>query len=213
MKIIDIIKNKDNTYPNDLTHYLKIVWMAPNATAPYHNIRHMLHVMWDTYNGYLYYKNEISPRTLRNMLVAALFHDYAHSGKSGNDSYNIETAIHYLTLFILEEDKPFLDEISEYIKATQFPHLVMELTLPGKILRDADVTYTLSDTWIQTVAFGLSEEIGISTESMLKGQETFLKSLHLETEWAQKEYGPKIEERIIEAKDMCDVIYIGTSIF
>jgi hypothetical protein len=213
MKIIDIVTNKDNTYPGDLTHYLRIIWNAPNALAPYHNIRHMLHVMWATYDGALYYKDQISPRTLRNMLIAALFHDYNHSGKSGNDAYNIEYAIHGLKTFILDEDRTCIEEISEYIRGTQFPHLDMELTLAGKILRDVDITYTLSDTWIQTVGFGLAQEIGISTEAMLRGQEAFLKSLHLETEWAKKEFGSKIEDRIREAKDMCDVIYIGTSIF
>jgi hypothetical protein len=189
--VIQIINNVEDKYPGDLKHYLRVIWYSPNVNVPYHNLRHMLHVMWATYQGAQYYKDQIDPRTLRNMLIAALFHDYNHPGESGNDSKNIEIAIKGLKTFILHQDRPFLDEICGYIKATQFPHLKLDLTLPGKIIRDADVAYTLSDAWIQTVSFGLSEEIGLSTEEMLRGQEGFLKSLQFETEWAKNEYGNK----------------------
>ena len=205
--VIQIITNPDAKYPGDLKHYLKVVWYSPNVNVPYHNLRHMLHVMWATYHGAEFYKDEISPRTLRNMLIAALFHDYNHPGETGNDARNIEIAIRGLKTFLLPIDQPHLGEISEYIKATQFPHLKLELTLAAKIVRDSDIAYTLSDAWIQTVSFGLNQEIGLSTEEMLRSQEGFLRSLKFETEWAEKEYTPRIDLRIAEANEMCEVIY------
>ena len=205
--VIQIITNADAKYPGDLKHYLKVIWYSPNVNVPYHNLRHMLHVMWASYHGAEFYGKEIDARTLRNILIAALFHDYNHPGETGNDAKNIEVAIKGLKTFILHSDKPYLDEICYYIKATQFPHLKMDLTLPAKIIRDVDVAYTLSDAWIQTVSFGLSEEIGLSTEDMLKSQETFLKSLKFETDWGENEYRHKINMRIEEANEMCNAIY------
>ena len=207
LKIIDIVKNKDNTYPGDLKDYFKVVWYSPNVMIPYHNLRHMLHVMWATYQGAMYYENKISPLTLRNMLIAALFHDYNHSGKTNDDASNIETAIKGLKCHIDPMDAPYFDEICSYIRGTQFPPVVTNLDLPAAIVRDADVAYTLADVWIQTVNFGLNIEIGVSTKKMLKLQEPFLRSLKFMTEWAEKEYSSKIDGRIEEANEMYEVLY------
>ena len=205
--VIQIVNNTDNKYPGDLKHYLKIIWNSPNVNVPYHNIRHMLHVMWATYQGAEYYNSDISPRMLRNMLIAALFHDYNHPGKTTDDSKNIKLAIDGLSLNILPEDKSYFVEISNYIRATQFPHLDIKLDLAAKIIRDADISYTLYDVWIHTVNFGLSQEIGISPEQMLKGQSDFLKTLRFETEWAEKEYRERINSRIEESNDLYKALY------
>ncbi len=207
LTIVEIIKNKDNTYPGDLKDYFKVIWYSPNVNNYYHNLRHMLHVMWATYQGAMYYGDKISPLTLRNMLIAALFHDYNHSGNTKDDGSNIEIAIKGLKCHIDPIDAPYFDEISSYIKGTQFPPVVMDLNLPASIVRDADVAYTLADVWIQTVNFGLNVEIGISTKKMLKLQEPFLRALKFMTEWAEKEYGSKIEGRIEEANEMYSIIY------
>ena len=220
IKVIGIVRNIEKTYPGDLEHYFRVIWHAPNIVADYHNISHMLHVTWATYQGWLYYKHkwlfkatdddgvEIDGRTLRNMLIAALFHDYNHSGEKGDDALNIKASIKGLKAHILPMDEPFFDEICSYIRATQFPHIEGELSLPAKIIRDADITYTLGDVWIQRVNFGLNKESGMSTKDMLKGQEYFFKNLfHLSTEWAEKEYGTKVQDRIQEANEMAEVIY------
>ena len=210
LTIIDIINNKDNTYPGDLKHYFKAVFNAPNKDMPYHNLRHMLHVMWSTYNGAMYYDNEISPRMLRNMLIAALFHDYGHCGKSGNDADNIITALHGLNEHLLEEDRDWdeLHWITRCIDATEFPHreLTGGMTLPELIVRDADVTYTLHEVWIQTIC-GLAQEIGLTSEQMLKYQEPFLSNFNFSTEWGKATYGDRLKERIEEAKEMVKVLY------
>ena len=207
--IIQIITNKDNKYPGNLEHYFRIVWQATNVMMPYHNMRHMLHVMWNTYNGAMFYN--IDGRTLRNMLIAALFHDYGHTGSTADDSINIAIAITGLDHSILPEDVPYRREITSYIKATGVPPIEIEDTeenLPQLILRDADLSYTLEDVWIQPVNFGLNVEMGISTEKILKFQETFLtKILVLSTGWAKQKYSQKIKDRIEEANEMIKVLY------
>jgi hypothetical protein len=209
LTVIDIINNKDNTYPGDLKHYFKAVFNAPNKNAPYHNLRHMLHVTWATYYGAMYYGDKISPRHLRNMLIAALFHDYDHVGKVGNDAENIKAALVGLNFNLMEEDREWdnLHMIVRCIAATEFPHKDGLWGLPQLIVRDADIAYTLSDVWIQTVTCGLSEELGITAEQMLKGQEPFLRSLKFGTEWGNNEYGHRIENRITEAKQMVETLY------
>ena len=209
--IIDIITNKDNTYEGDLKHYFRAIFEAPNVDHPYHNLRHMLHVMWAVHEAGVYYDTQISKRTLRNMLIAALFHDYDHVGKTGNDAENIIRALQGLNKYLLEEDRDWdnLHVITRCIDATEFPHkeLTGGLGLPEQIVRDADVAYTLNTVWIQTVLRGLSQEMNLSAQQLLKGQEPFLKSLKFETEWAQNHYGLLIDRRISEAKEMYSVLY------
>ena len=205
MKVIDIVNNTKNKYDGNLLPYFKLIWNATNVNMPYHNLRHMLHVMWATYNGALYY--DIDPRTLRNMLIAALMHDYNHTGRTGDDTINIELAIRGFEENMLLEDVPYMNDIIFLIRATQFPHKEIEYSLPAFILRDADVAYTLNDSWIHIVNIGLSQELNITAEKMLKFQETFLSGMKLYSEWGKKEYSEKIKERIQEAKEMVNAIY------
>jgi hypothetical protein len=207
--IIQIITNKDNKYPGNLEHYFRVIWQATNVMLPYHNIRHMLHVMWNTYNAAMFYG--IDGIKLRNMLIAALFHDFGHTGNLSDDSVNIEIAITGLDNNILSEDIEYRNEIISYIKATGVPPIEIENTeenLPKLILRDADLSYTLENVWIQPVNFGLNIEMGISTENILKFQETFLtKILVLSTNWAKEKYSQKIKDRIEESNEMIKVLY------
>lgn len=210
--IIQIILNKDKKYIGDLKYYFRIIWHSPNILKPYHGLRHILHVMWDVYNAFLYYEKLgtiIDGRTLRNMLIAALFHDYNHPGRAGNDKANIKLALEGLRAHILPEDEEWFDNIAIYIKATEFPHTHdVELFLPENIMRDADISYTLTDSWIQLVAFQLNREMNLSPEEMLKGQEPFMRHvLKFSTEWGKEKYATKLEDRIEEVRDMIGVLY------
>ena len=91
--ILDIILNKDGLYEGDLIYYFRIVFkFAQNLHNPYHNMRHMLHVMWLCYQACSFYKDEMSPRDMRVLLIAAIFHDFDHLGIRGDDSKNIMRA-------------------------------------------------------------------------------------------------------------------------
>jgi len=205
--VIEIINNSYGTYEGDLKYYFKEIWNSENTDVPYHNIRHMLHVTWACHDGAMFYKNKMNKRTIRNLLIAAMFHDYGHVGKAIDDSVNIHNAITALLEKILPEDLQYYGEIVSYIRNTQFPQEFRVESLPALIIKDADLAYTLSDVWIHTVAFGLGKEINLSPKQMLMSQEPFLKSLKFETTWAQNIYGQKLENRINEVKQMIDVLY------
>jgi hypothetical protein len=65
--IIRMVKNVDGYYEGNLKKYFKLIMKAPNAYAPYHNVRHMAHVFWESYDGALYMG--LDKREMRNLLI------------------------------------------------------------------------------------------------------------------------------------------------
>ncbi len=205
-QVIQLVNNEGITYEGDLRHYFRVIWQSENVDVPYHNLRHMLHVLWHTHRGLV--STGISPIEIRKTLIAAIFHDYNHPGKLGNDADNIEIAVQGLRNNILPEDAVHMEDIVTCIKATQFPHIQGEFPINAKILRDVDVASTLNNVWMQTVLFGLGKEFGKTPNEMLKMQLVFLPLLKFETIWAQKEYGPLVKKRIKEVQKMIDCLSI-----
>ena len=205
-----IIRNRNGLYEGDLIHYLQVVFTkAKNLDNPYHNFRHMLHVTWLCYRACEYYLGRISPREMRNLLIAALFHDFDHRGVAGDDSVNIALAIKALNQYLLSEDRKYFDEIVAVIKATEFPHKIpaAELKLCGRILRDADVAQALEPTWLYQVIFGLAAELEKTLIEMLKIQEQFLSGLNFSTDWARKQFPvSSIKEKEQEIKELIGLI-------
>jgi hypothetical protein len=199
----EILKNSNNTYQGNLRAYFKIIIdRAKNLNNGYHNLRHLLHVLWNCYQAIVYHASELTLRQARNILIAAMFHDFDHTGRSGNDDDNIIIAIKGLRKHILEEDKDSLLEIERLMHVTRFPYLVSldENDLCGKILRDADLTQAFSPAWIQQVVFGLAEEWQTTPLAVLKMQASFLGGLTFLTKWAQSVFTPAvIQEKINEA--------------
>lgn len=212
LDFLDVAANIANTYDGNLRDYFRVVWNAPNVTLPYHNLRHMFHVTWEAYNGAMYYllknNDSISRLELRNMLIGGMFHDYNHlGGDAVNDAFNIKLAKRGLATYITPQDRPHYDIIASYIEATEFPHIHKELTLPAKILRDADISYTLSPAWLQLVGYGLPVELNKKPEEIIKFQETFLKGLQFSTEWAEEKYRPIINKRLRQLPVLIDFAY------
>lgn len=202
-----IILNHEGLYGGDLKYYYKKVFYAPNTGHPYHNFRHMMHMMCQTYLGakYMGYPS-VGKDRFRALLIAAMFHDYGHSGKMGNDSEEIKRAQSAAEQFILKEDKILLPEIVGLIGATEFPHADCDPTTAAKILRDADMSQGLSDVWQQQILFGLSLEKGTSPIECLKEQKTFLSSLSFYTHWGKRKFGKLIPERIAEVETLLSLL-------
>ena len=208
LTISDIISNKAGLYEGDLIPYFRAIFNnARNLNNPYHNFRHIFHVLWLCYDGCMYYSQDnsykISRRKIRSLLIATMFHDFDHSGRTGQDDLEIARALRGLEKHIADEDRPYLDEIKEMIIGTEFPHRVPadKLSLGGRILRDADVSQALSNVWIQQILFGLGTEMGLTPMKVLEMQEGFLSNLHFNTEWAQTRFNPTVvQTKIAEAK-------------
>lgn len=208
--LYSIITNADGLYEGNLIKYFQIVFYnAKNVHKPYHNFRHMMHVVWLCHNACNFYSKTLNKREMRNLLVAAMFHDFDHTGKLVEDTQNIAIALEGLNKYILPEDKPFLQDIEYLIKATQYPYKTpsSELTLSGQIIRDADLSQALNPTWLQQVVFGLAAEWKKTPLEVLKGQGAFHQSFKFATGWAQKLWPQElIEEKIDEATKLLEIL-------
>jgi hypothetical protein len=118
-----------------------------------------------------------TPRQMRNLLIAALFHDFDHPGhphpsEGDPDRINIPIAIAGLRRYVMPADRPFLPQIEALIEATHYPYKIGsdKLDLLAQIIRDADLAQALSPAWIQQVVFGLAQEWELSPLEVLKGQ-------------------------------------------
>ncbi len=201
-----IIRNDDNLYEGNLNHYFKVIFFqAQNLEKPYHNFRHMFHALWLCYQACIYYRRELTVVEMRNLLIAIMFHDFDHPGLFGNDDLNIERSVRALEKHIAPEDRASLEDIKYLMRATEYPHTSPSesLSLSGKIIRDADVAQGFSTAWIQQVIFGLSSEWGKTPVDLLILQESFLRNLKFNTEWAQSMFPQSdIDAKIQESKEL-----------
>ncbi len=208
--IPSIVENDERLYEGDLAIYFRVVWFAAkNLNNPYHNARHLLHVLWLCHEACKYYREQFTPRKMRNLLIAALFHDFDHSGKAGQDIVNIEQAIKGLDLHILPEDRPFFDEISGLIGISEYPYRITSglLNLQAQILRDADLCQALDPAWIQQVIFGLAAEWKIEPIEVLRKQTNFFRAVGFSTQWAREKFPKeKVEEKIAEAVRLLTIL-------
>ncbi len=194
--LAEVIDNDENLYEGNLVDYYNIVNdYAQNLYNTYHGFRHMFHVLWLCYDACMFYAQDLTARQMRDLLIAALFHDFDHSGMKGYDDLNVERAVRSFLHHILKEDVPRIPEITFLMKATEYPYKMdsADLRLSAQIIRDADVSQVFSNAWIQQVLFGLAAEWRLTPTEVLNVQEPFLKNLKFTTSWAQKLFP---EERI-----------------
>jgi hypothetical protein len=210
-QVPEVIRNDEGLYEGNLIHYARIIFRnAQNLLNPYHNFRHMLHVAWLCWNACRYYQLQLTSRQRRNLMIAALFHDFDHPGKVGQDDLNIERAIRALDKYILPEDRPHFEDIAGLIRATEYPHQgeTVGLELRVQILRDADVMQGFSVAWIQQI-LGFAAEWQKTPAEVLLGQTKFFQELKLSTEWAQKMCPPtEFASKMQEIKELIE-IFLG----
>jgi 3'5'-cyclic nucleotide phosphodiesterase len=213
----ELITNKNGLYEGDLIYYLQTAFFkSGNLNNPYHNLRHTLHVLWLCHKACRYYRDRLTPRQMRNLLVAALFHDFDHTGcphpeEKDPDSVNIRLAVEGLRRYVAPGDRASLPAIEALIGETQFPYKTGgDLDLSAEIIRDADIAQVFSSAWLQQVVIGLAHEWGVQPIEVLRMQKSFLGSLAFRTGWARELFpaelvAAKIEEaeqllRLLEAK-------------
>ncbi len=205
-----IIRNDERLYEGNLIHYFKAVFnRAQNLQGPYHNFRHMLHVTYLCYDACTFYARSINPSEMRSLLIAAMFHDFDHSGMMGNDDLNIARAIRGLEANLDAWDIPRRSTIVSLIRATEYPHAIPfeQLDLYGRIIRDADMAQGLDAAWIQQTVFGLAAERGKKPIEILAQQLTFYANLKFHTEWARLKFPwATIDAKITETRALLDIL-------
>lgn len=209
---IEIIENKNNAYEGNLRHYFGLAMRDLSANKPYHGFRHTCSVTRICYRACRYYVGlgQMTRRRARNLLIAALLHDYGQPRFIRDDYLNIESAIIALRQNILEEDVLHLDDIIAIIEATLYPHkdYGVDLTLEQAIIRDADIGQTFGDDWISDILIGLGKELGKTPYEMLEMQEDFLRKIRFYSTFGAEYYGgqPAIEAKIKEVRSLIEAL-------
>lgn len=210
-----IIINWEGLYEGNLVKYFQaLFYTAENLNLPYHNFRHCTHVFYLCYEASRFYKDELSKRRIRNLLIAAKFHDFNHTGVVGDDALNIERSVAALRQHLDEYDRDSLEDIVLLLQGSQYPYILGDDKLPleGLILRDADLMQAFSTAWIQQVVFGLAAEWGKTPIEVLALQQKFLGNIVFKTEWGRL-LVPKaaIALKINEAQALLDILTMPTS--
>jgi hypothetical protein len=124
---------------------------------------------------------------MRQLIVAALFHDFDHSGGVETDDVNIDRAV---CAFIgrLDFSRHFKYNVIKFIENTQYPFIHTPVSIEQKILRDADLMMITYPNWFYQVMWGLLQEAQHKTpeltiETVIKKQIDFIKSIRMFTEW------------------------------
>ena len=151
-----------------------IVENNPSNFAPYHGIRHTLHVMkaaHDIYWNRLHNECDLCDcddcawydfySTSEDLVIAALFHDFNHSQGVYTDKGNVDDAIKgavdfmtYRTPYSLQK----IERIASIIRATEYPYSeANNINILSEIIRDADLSQSASDDFLFYV-MGLMQE-------------------------------------------------------
>lgn len=150
---------------------------------PYHGIDHVFMV----YEKCKYSVNRAEYRHtvkhINELLIAALFHDYNHSGGKLKDSENIKNAIIGCKAFVDElnstsdEATVSMEIVTDIIKATEYPNNMTQLTVEQQIIQDADMGYLFENIAIVKLYSGLRDEFGTTLDEFLQNQLKFLNSV------------------------------------
>ena len=170
-------------------------WILENNSSqalPYHNFNHSLWVAHYIHDAHLLETNGETPP--RELITAALFHDFDHSGGFfTDDSKNIERAIAGFSRWCAEhsENSDFYITVADLIGWTQYPFREKSPTVEIACLRDADMMQHCNDTLLANFV-GIKKELFKydSYDEYTEKSLAFLRNLHYETEYG-KTFGAK----------------------
>lgn len=167
-----------------------IVFIIKNNKSnnlPYHGIDHLFEVYnncktlidFSEMDQFILNEDSEEVNYETELLIAALFHDYNHSGGKLKDIENIEIAIKGCKEFLDTIDHDLnIDVIESVIKATEYPSPIKgDLTIEQKIIQDADMCYLLNDIAIVKLYYGLREEFGVELDKFLENQLAFFETV------------------------------------
>ncbi len=202
--MFEILDNEKGLYDGDLWYYFKLVFSSHNVDNPYHNFRHLMHAMCMVYTGAIFmnYPQLFGKRMFRALLISPILHDYKHSGVMGNDQLEVDRSISEMKKHLLPEDRDLVDEIENFMRATQYPYVACRQNMGTDLIRDADMSSLFSEAWIQQVIFGIAKEKGITPLEMLKLQLKFIPRIVFHTQWAKETFAPYAAVRLEQVKKM-----------
>ncbi len=212
----DFTKKEIDATFDDVKKYISENNKTENA---YHNNKHMIDVFNNAMVLFKEYQKEydLNLNDKLHLGLAALFHDFNHSGGKLKDDENIELALTGLKDYL---DKATLtssllsklsdpynfsnisnlyNDIKHIITSTEFPHKDIQLDILQKIIRDADTMGGISEDWISIVK-SLAKEYNKTLEEFIPTQIKFLDTVKFNTEYCNDLLKKKKEEIIEKLK-------------
>lgn len=196
MKFIEIFKKYD--FLGKALNY--VIKNSDSLYAPYHNLNHNLTITLFCY--YIGKSEKMNEKETKELLLAAIFHDFNHTQGKEKDDTNIKKAKEGVKKFI-EENKIDVDlqSINKILDATEFPYKIDDknLNLQQAIIRDADMAQTFEPIRLQSNILGLAKEMNESYSKHLEGQKKFFENLKLRTKMGnelKKKYKKEIEDEL-----------------
>ena len=176
----------DDSNIDNILYSAKVYILENNLVEnDYHNNEHMVNVFNNSIILFNHYKDEykLTPYNKLSLGLAALFHDFNHSGGKLKDSENIELALVALKEFLVTINKSDLyDDIENIIIATEFPHLDIDLDILQKIIRDADTMGGIIEGW-KSVVTNLASEYNKTLVEFIPSQIKFLDTVKFNTDY------------------------------
>jgi hypothetical protein len=180
----------------------------PSQALPYHNFNHSLWVANYVQDIHLFEADGEPPA--RELVVAALFHDFDHSGGFfTDDSQNIERTIAGFSRWCAENfiGGDFYTTASDLIRWPQYPFREKSPSLEIACLRDADMMQNCNDTLLANFV-GIKQELykydsyADYTEKSL----AFLRGIRYETEYGQQ-CGTRLYRAIAELEQFQRLVF------
>lgn len=192
-------------------YFDKVFTLNPSNMLPYHNFNHIIVMCYHLLKCIELYG--VPYNDARLLLIAGLFHDWAHSGGKFDDKENVQIAISgAICAFVFNEDEGNsgdIETIVHIIEATEYPYTIPydELNQLQAIIRDCDLLMYFEDNWLHQVVLGLKEEMKIdSFQKILLGGIDFISNMKFSLSYGQEIYNAKSEHVINNIKRIIDII-------
>lgn len=190
-----IILNHLKKYPLLEKAFVYVFKNNKGENNPYHNNNHLMTVFYFSMEMAEYYMlSDVKKVTLG---LVALFHDFDHNGKIGNDDVNLIEALRGFydfyrsieeyedELYNVRADDIDTDLFKKLLSHTEFPARPIPTTIEEEIIMDSDMLSNHISGWFKDTLVGLSKEFGISIEEQLPNHIKFVESLTFYTKYAQ----------------------------
>lgn len=184
---------------------------------PYHNLFHTMSMVKNVYQGARFHNLPNIETT--SLVVAALFHDYDHSGGLWADCDNVKLAATKFWKFYNANANTLGLLINAgltdaCIRVTEFPFVLEPVTLAEEIIRDADMLQISEPYWFEMTTLGIKAEFetkigqSISMIDYLRGQISFVNN-HFKhyTEWGKmRANAPLVTKRREAYQQILDIL-------
>ncbi len=186
---------------DDVKNYISENNKTENA---YHNNKHMIDVFNNAMTLFDEYQKEyeLTKNDKLHLGLAALFHDFNHSGGKLKDDENIEIALAELKKWLDATDNSKLYKaVKKIIIATEFPHKDINTDILQKIIRDADTMGGITEDYISIVK-SLAKEYGKTLGEFIPTQIKFLNTVKFNTDYCNELLANNKERIIKELEQM-----------